>query len=342
MYKGHVIAAYLYCRKDWSIDDIRGDYLTHLNYSFALVKDGIISDAAPDRLDEIRLLKSRCPHLKLMISVGGWGADGFSDAVLTDGSRSRFAGSAVEFMRSNHFDGIDIDWEYPGSSDAGIKSRPEDRENFNLLLEELRRELDRRGAEDGKRYQLTAALGGTAYTLRLYDLKSIAGILDYINLMTYDFAHGFSTETGHHTCLYSTEAKSDAPSADAAVRICLESGVPADRLVLGCAFYGRGWDVSEVSSNGLYAPVASGCASYSYRELVQDYINKNGFRRYWDDCAKAPYLWNGKHFITYDDPVSLEHKASYVRSRGLGGVMFWEYSQDHDNTLVKILYSQLK
>ncbi|HOJ79541.1 MAG TPA: glycoside hydrolase family 18 protein [Clostridiales bacterium] len=342
MDKNQVISAYLYSRMDWNAGSITGEYLTHINYSFALVRDGLISAEELDKLDEIRLVKRRFPHLKVLISVGGWGADGFSDAALTDGSRSLFAKSAAEFIRQNSFDGIDIDWEYPCSSDAGIRSRPEDRENFNLLLEELRRELDRCGAEDGKRYLLTAALGGTAYTLRFYDLKSISGILDYMNLMTYDFAHGSSKETGHHTCLFGPKGKTGVPSADTAVKICLDNGIPADKLVLGCAFYGRGWDVADGSSNGLYASVTSECAFYSYRELVLKYIGKNGFRRYWDDCAKAPYLWNGKHFITYDDPESLEHKVSYVKTNGLGGVMFWELSQDHGDELLGTLFSKLK
>lgn len=342
MEKNHVISAYLYCKNDWNADEIKGEYLTHINYSFALIKDGVISAAELDKLYEIKVLKKRFPHLKVLISVGGWGADGFSDAAATGEARSVFAQSAVEFIKSNCFDGLDIDWEYPCSSDAGIKSRPEDKENFNLLQEELRWELDRCGAKDGRRYQLTAAIGATPHTLRFYDLKSISGILDYINLMTYDFTHGYSTETGHHTCLFSPNACSDAPSADTAVRICLDSGIPASRLVLGCAFYGRGWDVSDRSSNGLYAPVASECISYSYRRLALSYINNNGYGRYWDDHAKAPYLWNGKHFITYDDPESLGHKASYIKTQGLGGVMFWEYSQDYNNELLKTLHSHLK
>ena len=110
-------------------------------------------------------MKDRFPHLKVLVSVGGWGADGFSDAALTDATRSLFARSVAKFMRNNRLDGIDIDWEYPCSSGGGIKSRPEDRENFSLLLEALRRELDRCGAEDGKE-PADAALEGTAYTLR--------------------------------------------------------------------------------------------------------------------------------------------------------------------------------
>jgi len=342
MKRNHVISAYLYSKKDWNAGSIRGEYLTHLNYSFALIKDGVISGAELDKLDEIRVVKKRYPHLKVLISVGGWGADGFSDAASASEARTLFARSADEFMKTYDFDGIDIDWEYPCSSDAGIKSRPEDRENFNLLLQELRTQIDRRGEKDGRKYLLTAALGGTQYTLQFYDLKTISGILDYINLMTYDFTHGFSAKTGHHTCLFGSKVNSDALSADKAVKICLNHGIPASRLVLGCAFYGRGWDVSDGSSNGLYASVASGCVSYSYRDLVSGFINMNGYRRYWDDDAKAPYLWNGKHFITYDDPESLVHKSAYIKSHGLGGAMFWEYSQDYNNELLKTLYLYLK
>ena len=133
MDKNRVISAYLYSRMDWDSDSIRGEYLTHINYSFALIRNGVLSAAELDKPDEIRLVKKRYPHLKVLVSVGGWGADGFSDAALTERSRALFAESAVEFVRKNSFDGIDVDWEYL-FFDAGIKARPEDRENFTLLL----------------------------------------------------------------------------------------------------------------------------------------------------------------------------------------------------------------
>ena len=335
MDKNYMIAAYLYCKTGWKPDDIKGEYLTHINYSFALVRDGVISAAELDKLDEIKLVKKRFPHLKVLISVGGWGADGFSDAALTDESRSLFARSAVEFMRSNGFDGIDIDWEYPTSSDGGIKSRPEDRENLNLLLEALRRELDRCGAGDGKRYMLTAAIGSTAYTLRFYDLKHISGILDYVNLMTYDFAHGSSAETGHHTCLFSPKGKEDAPSADAAVKICLDKGCLRASCTR-CAFYGRGWDVTDRSSNGLYVPVASS-AGFMVTGTCGRFIGRDGFKDTGMTGRRRRIFGTGS-ILTYDDRIAGARFLCQIN--GLGGIMFWELSQDNGDELLKAIYSK--
>lgn len=153
----HIYIAYLYNRGDWKASDISGEKLTHINYCFADIREGIVCGGGPDKLNEVKELKSRFPHLKVLISIGGWAAEGFSDAALTQESRYLFAQSAVAYMKSHGFDGIDLDWEYPCSSEGGIKSRPEDRENFNLMLMELRRQLDIQGENDSANYLLTAA-----------------------------------------------------------------------------------------------------------------------------------------------------------------------------------------
>lgn len=340
MNKGFKIIAYLYDRGDWTVQDISGEKLTHINYSFANIREGVVCGGMPEKLNEVKELKNRFPHLKVLISIGGWAAEGFSDAALTDESRYLFAQTAVAYMKIHGFDGIDLDWEYPCSSEGGIKSRPEDKENFNLMLKELRRQLDILGENDGARYLVTVATGALPYQAHFFDLKTISDIVDYINLMTYDLYNGFSTRTGHHTGLYGSNK--DVPSTEESVEIYLNCGVPEKKLVVGCAFYGRGWDVIDVSTNGINVPTASECHSYSYSMLVSDYINKNGYIRYWDDLCKAPYLWNGKHYIGYDDPESLKYKADFIKSKGLGGAMFWEYSHDHNGALLGTLYSELK
>lgn len=337
-----IILAYLYDRGEWTARDIEGGKLTHINYAFAKITDGAVGGGNPEKLKEVKKLKRLYPHLKVMISIGGWAAEGFSDAAATVEARVYFAKTAVSYVRRYGFDGVDLDWEYPTSSEGQIKSRPEDKENFNLLLRELRNQLNHAGEKDGKYYLLTIASGALPYQADYFDLKTLSEWTDFINVMTYDLYNGFSTMTGHHTGLYGSDSDLSVPSTKEAVDLYLGRSVPPSKLVVGCAFYGRGWDVKDGRNCGLHAPVASECQAYSYQSLVADYINKNGFTRYWDDFCKAPYLWNGRHYIGYDDPESLKHKAEFIKSRGLRGAMFWEYSQDAHGVLLDSLYSGLE
>src|SRR6185295_2655734 len=118
-------------------------------------------------LNSLLALKKQNPKLKVIISVGGWEADGFSDAALSDESRTKFAESALTLLRQHHADGIDLDWEYPGQGVAGIKFRPEDKENFTRLLRTLRERLDAASTADGRsgtdRYTLTIASADREY-----------------------------------------------------------------------------------------------------------------------------------------------------------------------------------
>src|SRR6185369_3274255 len=120
--------------------------LTHVNYAFATVTPQgevvLRNENAPSHLAQLQALKSRNPDLKVIISIGGWGADNFSDAALTDVSRDKFATSAVDMLKRYALDGIDLDWEYPGQPGPGIKFRPEDKQNFTLLLKTIRGQLD--------------------------------------------------------------------------------------------------------------------------------------------------------------------------------------------------------
>ncbi len=158
--------------------------------------------------------------------------------------------------------------------------------------------------------------------------------LDFINIMTYDFAGSWSATTGHHTNLYLSAADGAPEHANTGVDEHIRAGIPARKIVLGVT----------PAQNGLYQPYGASVGSYAYQTLVAEYINQNGFRRYWDDAAKAPYLWHAdsSRFITYDDEESLRHKADFVKAKGLGGVMYWEHSHDPDEVLLGVLFQHLR
>jgi chitinase len=331
---------------------IHPEKLTHINFAFARITAAGQTALADGGLEAslLRLiaLKKTNSRLKVIVSIGGWMAEGFSDAALTDASRALFADSAVELLRRFSADGIDIDWEYPGQGVAGIKYRAEDRENFTRLLKTLRDKLDQASAAQGRtggsRYTLTIASADREYFDHT-EMDKLHGYLDWINVMSYDFFNSLTTTTGHHAGLY--KAASALPTdrdADASVKQHLAAGIPADKIVLGVAFYGRGFTGVRPVDNGLEQPYERFEGAHDYSELADKFIGRQGFVRYWDDLAKAPYLWNRttKTFITYDDPQSIKIKAQYVKAHHLGGMMFWELSEDRNDELLDVIARSMR
>jgi chitinase len=326
--------------------------LTHLNFAFARITPGGLVALADGGLEASLLrvvaLRKISPRLKVIVSIGGWEADGFSDAALTDASRAAFADSAVEFVRKYSLDGVDIDWEYPGQGVAGIKYRAEDRQNFTRLLRALREKLDAassvQGRTGGDRYTLSIASADREYFDHT-EMDKLQVYLDWINVMSYDFFNSLTPTTGHHAGLYRAALASPTDrDADASVEQHLAAGIPAEKLVLGVAFYGRGFAGVRPVENGLNQPYARFEAAHDYSELAEKLIGRQGFVRHWDDRAKAPFLWNSssRTFISYDDPQSIGIKAQYVKAHHLGGMMFWELSEDRDDELLDVIVRSLR
>ncbi|WP_150269523.1 glycosyl hydrolase family 18 protein [Paenibacillus tepidiphilus] len=316
-------------------------------------------DPIKGNLKQLWKLKERNPDLKTIISVGGWTwSNRFSDVAASAQTREVFANSAVDFIRKYKMDGVDLDWEYPVSGGlAGNSYRPEDKQNYVLLLQKIREKLNAAGSADGKTYLLTIASGAGPTFVQNNNLSGIASVVDWINIMTYDFNGSWNTTTGHNAPLYYDPAAGASGltdpanyNIDKAVTTYLSSGVPASKLVLGVPFYGRGWGGAPSTSNGQYQ-VSAGISStgtwekgsYDFYDLETNYINKNGYTRYWNNTAKVPYLYNPstQTFISYDDVESLGHKISYLKTKGLAGAMFWETSGDRNKTLTNKLFADL-
>jgi chitinase len=325
-----------------TLPPISATKLDAINFAFALVNPRgeiyLPGTTATGALAGLTALRQDNPDLKVLASVGGWGGDHFSEAALSAQSRARFAGSAVRLVREHGLDGIDIDWEYPTLPGPGISHRPEDRENFSLMLEEVRAHLDALDRERGGHTLLTiAAADGEA--ARGLDLPRIVRVLDWINLMTYDFYGSLDDTTGHHAALdRSRLAPAGSRTTVQAVDEFLAAGVPPDKLNVGVAFYGREFADVEPTHNGVHQRYGRYVDALSWREL-RGMAGRDGNTRHWDAQAQAPYLWNAttRHFITYDDPQSLAAKAAFVRARGLGGMMYWEHRHDAGDELLDAL-----
>ncbi len=330
-------------------DRIDAAKLTHINYAFAGIgKDLKITMGYPDKDPEnfrmLNELKKKNPELKTLISIGGWDGSGrFSDAALTDASRSAFAESCVDFIKKYGFDGVDIDWEYPVSGGLqGNSRRSEDKHNFTLLLQNLREKLDQQGAADNKHYFLTMAAGAGSTYPRNVELSLIHKYLDYATIMTYDIHGMWDSYTDLLAPLYdNTDASPQyKSSADSSIKIWETSGFPMDKLLLGIPFYGYRYSSVENSDQGLYGTF-SDAKAVNYNVIEKNYLNQKGYTRYFHSQSKVPWLFNGSTFISYEDPESIGVKTGYIKSKGLGGAMVWELSQDPDRVLLNALYDDL-
>lgn len=311
--------------------------LTHVNLAFATLKDGMLDMAGlPDLDQHLSRIRGWNPALRFVLSVGGWGAGGFSHMARTDSGRRKFASSVTAVLSQYGLDGVDIDWEYPCSPLAGIDYSPQDRENFTLLLQALREAM-------GEGKILSIAAGGGRYFIRDTEMKQVSLLCDYVQLMTYDLRSGFCTQSGHHTSLYAGEGDGSELNVDAVVRMFEEAGVPRNRMVIGAAFYSRRWTGVPDVHQGLLQPAGSvGEMGGDYDVLVRSIMDQQGFIRYWDDQAKAPYLFNGNTFLSYDDPRSIACKCVYVKAQGLLGIMYWEHGCDSTHTLLQTIGRELK
>ena len=343
------VIAYVFPR-DRVLDptEIRAEKLTHVNFAFANVVGGRVVEGAPHDAENLKVLtglRHDHPHLRVLVSVGGWSwSKGFSDAALTPKSRRVFVASAVDFVRRHDLDGFDVDWEYPGLPGDSNPHRPEDKENFTALMADLRAALDAEGARRARHLFLTFAAGASQDFLAHTEMAKVQGSVDFVNLMTYDFRVAEPGEpAGHHANLYPNPADPRQTSADGAVRDFLAAGVPAGKLVLGVPFYGRVWE-GVGSREGLYRDgrPPSQRIDTSHASLAA-LVGREGWTREWDAAAQAPFLWNEARgaFITYEDEESLRIKSRYVRAKGLAGVMFWEYHADRTGALLDTLDAAL-
>ncbi|HTV84194.1 MAG TPA: glycoside hydrolase family 18 protein [Dyella sp.] len=326
------------------------DKIDTLIFAFAHPKDGRVTIDARDlpHLHDLIALKATHRKLKVDISVGGWTVGGFSEAASTAAGRQLFADSAAQLVADQHADGIDVDWEYPGHHESGIQSSPQDKTNYTLLLKAIRASLDRVGAQHGRtgahHYTLSVAIADGPFVSGI-DIAAVNPYLDWFNMMTYDFVNANTPTTGHHTGLHASALiTGDGRTTDRAVRQFLAAGVPPHKLVIGAALYGREFADVKPDHHGLYQPYGHYQGSHNWPELKQDFIGKNGYVRYWDDAAQAPWLWNAKthRFISYDDPQSIAAKTAFVKAQHLGGIMYWEQSLDPSDELLNDMWRGLQ
>ncbi|HEX5207590.1 MAG TPA: glycoside hydrolase family 18 protein [Steroidobacteraceae bacterium] len=344
------------------VSAIPADKLSELIYAFGEPNDAG-SCAAPTAAQigtfaALRDLRRQHPGLRLILSIGGWdAAPQYSDIALTDRTRRRFTGSCIQiFVVQQGFDGIDLDWEFPVHGGMN-KSRSEDRADATALVREFRRQLDALGHDRGRHYLLTVATpagtwqqGGAYSVSDSYDLAALAPAVDWLNVMTYDMNNIFSPASAFNAPL-AADPRDPAPAPQrardnltSAVRYYESQGVPAAKIMLGVAFYGRGFTGVSPQDGGLYSKYKDGFPETPWKTVSAHFLTSPDWVRHWSASAQAPWLYNARQhiFFTYDDPRSLAIKADFARREHLRGAMIWVLGEDDPgNCLLNALTSHL-
>jgi chitinase len=323
--------------------------MTRINYAFSNIVDGRMVLGAPtdaSNFAQLTALRQQNPSLTVLVSVGGWGwSENFSDMSLTRASRQIFIQSVMEFLARYDLDGLDVDWEYPGMKGAGHPFRAADKQNFTLLVKELRASFSAQERKSHMRLYLTIAAGASDEFLAHTEMKKVQKYLDTVNLMSYDYVRPTADGlTGHHAPLYVNPADARHNSVDETVRAFERAGVPAEKLLLGVPFYAHVWGEVSDKDHGLYQPgKAVPDSDVTFSRIPSEMLTQ-GFVRYWDSASSAPYLYNAeKHlFVSYDDAQSMAAKCRYITEHKLAGIMFWEYSSDPTGILLKTINQSLR
>ncbi|MBQ8293162.1 MAG: InlB B-repeat-containing protein [Bacilli bacterium] len=308
-----------------------------VNYGFATINAAgnlTIENNGFDRyLSEV--LKLRKYGVRVLLCIGE-NSKRFSDMASTDAGIKKFVSQVLEIVEKYHFDGVDIDWEFPGV-DTG-RDVAVDRPNFTKLIKALREELDKHQEKGGNPYLLTAAIPGTSWGSERYEMNILDEYLDYVNMMSYDLNN--ASMACHHSNLYTSDkAKAYGFSIDYGVNRFVSLGFDKNKIVAGMAFYGKYY--KDAGGLGYEAKFSK---NIHYSVISKTYLTNSDFEQLWDDVACAPYLYNKKtkEFISYDSTRSIAEKCKYSKESGIMGVMFWDYSEDITGELIEAAYNELK
>ncbi|XP_036007451.1 chitinase, acidic.1 [Fundulus heteroclitus] len=321
-------------------DNIDPFLCTHVIYALATINS--FNQIIPIEWNDEQLygnlnsLKNYNPALKTLLSVGGTvnGVSPFIAMVGKPESREAFIKSAISFLRTHNFDGLNLAWEYPGHNG----SPPEDKERFTLLITELAKAFQDDATDNRKtKLLLSVNVAGFISTIdKAYEVNKIAPHVDFMNIMTYDFHGHWEPVTGHNSPLYRSAVDIGSKlhyNINSSVSHWRIQGAPAEKLLLGFPTYGRTYRLST-SASGLGAP-SNGPAD------AGPYTRTAGFWAYYEICdftnsatvswiseQEVPYATYGSAWVGYDDKRSISSKVQWMTRASLGGAHVWTLDMD--------------
>ena len=325
MVKQEVIA---YCNRSVPLNDSDMRYIDTLNYFFAPIDNGAGNyPFAGSYFAESANMRNRAraqnPNIKIVLTIMNMNIKAF-ESWLTPGNRTTFAHHLVGVVTANGFDGLDIDFEFP--SDMTLK------DDYAALLAEIRARFNALESQTGKHYILSMTTPAAHWATEKFDLVACSESLDYFNIMNYDLYCGTAIPyTHHHTPPYDNrDPYGHVPtggSVQGDISLYKSLGIPASKIVSGMGLYARHWSGAANINHGLFQSAGLDETNIHYDLLIAQYLNKNGYTRYWDDVSKAPYLYNpsGGSFYSYDDPESLTYKLEIIAREGVRGCMVFDY-----------------
>ncbi len=362
----------------WAFGDIDRDGLCHIPegshdqpwelYQRRYAADESVSGEADEyeqelagSLNQLRQLRGVYPDLGASLSLGGWNwSVNFSTAARDEESREAFVASCLDLwlrgdlpVRAEEpqggegaaagvFDGIDLDWEWPGGEgNSDNVEHPDDPRNFTLLVAEFRRQMDELSRETGDDYVLSVSLPAGAKHSEAFEAE-VFEYVDFATVQGYDFSGPWSERTTHHSNLHVPGYNEDANSVDQAIHRYLDLGADPHQIVMGVPAFGRGWQGVPAGNEGRYQE-ASGPADDDYDGPTRpfDQLEEMAGRRFLDEEAGAYWIYDGDEWWTYDNPEVIELKGRYVKDNGLAGMMVWNLDMDPDGELVRAMRESL-